>query len=68
MSPAVSGSASRFSVDIDEKEFASAQRAARLMSEPGSTYTFSAYRDVAALARFVLSLDLSHDRLHHHAP
>jgi hypothetical protein len=54
---------------VDEAALASAQRAARLMSQPGSAYTFSAYRDVAALANFVLSLDRPHDQhSSHHVP
>lgn len=56
------GTDSRRSVQIDEDELASATRSARLMLQPGSTYTFGAYREAATLARFVLSLD----RPHHH--
>jgi hypothetical protein len=52
---------------VDEAALAAAQRAAALMSQPGSTYTFGAYRDVAALARFVLSLDRPHDQHSSHA-
>jgi hypothetical protein len=52
---------------VDEAALAPAQRDPRLMSQPGSVYTFGAYRDVAALANFVLSLDCPHDQHSSHA-
>lgn len=52
---------------VDEVALGSAQRAARLMSQPGGPYTFSAYRDVAALAELVLSLNRPHDGHSSHA-
>jgi hypothetical protein len=65
MTAPTTGTGSRLPVQIEANELASALRLARLMLQPGSTYTFGAYRDAAALARFVLSIDPPH---HHDEP